>query len=113
MKFLSVITLFLLIPFFSNAEASCDPTLSDNMCITITRLDSNYISVSVSGGSGESPYYWLLNNQYTKTTTSRNTTYYYTQSSLRLEVSNENACGTGQNTVFFTGFISKGTECNY
>jgi len=75
------------------------------MSISIYSSSSNYIDVTINGGSGNSPYDWYVNNSFSRTTTGRTTTFYYTENSIRIEVRNQNTCGTGQVSAFFTGPI--------
>lgn len=101
--------------FSNNSIARIENYISSNsvclgkpepMTVSVYRPNNYSIDATVYGGSGETPYYWYLNNQYSHSTTLRTTSFSYTQSSVRIEVRNDNICGTGQNSGYFTGYIS-------
>ena len=75
------------------------------MSLSVYSSSSNYIDITVHDGSGETPYSWYINNAFYTTTTTRTLTKYYTPSSIRIEVRNDNVCGTGIHRAYFTGQI--------
>lgn len=75
------------------------------MSLSVYSSSSNYIDITVNNGSGETPYSWYINNAFYTTTTSRTLTLYYTASSIRIEVKNDNVCGTGEHSAYYTGQI--------
>ena len=78
---------------------------SSTTSLSVYSNGSSYIDVTVNGGSGNTPYYWYLNNSFAFTTTTRTASFYYTQNSVRLEVHNLNQCGQYLDQAFFTGPI--------
>ena len=78
---------------------------SSTTSLSVYSNGSSYIDVTVNGGSGNTPYYWYLNNSFAFTTTTRTASFYYTENSVRLEVHNLNQCGQYLDQAFFTGPI--------
>ncbi len=76
-----------------------------SMSLSVYSSSSSNIDITVNGGSGETPYSWYINNAFHSTTTSRTLGLYYTANSIRIEVRNDNVCGTGIHHAFFTGNI--------
>ncbi len=75
------------------------------MTVPIYNVNSNYIDITANGGSGETPYSWYINNSFYTNTTGRTLTKYYTESSIRVEVRNDNVCNTGTHSAYYTGQI--------
>jgi len=81
-----------------------------NMSVTVS-LVNNYLTITIHDGSGNTPYDLYFNNAYKLSTSSRTITFPYYQNSGRVEIRNQNSCGTGINYAFYTGYF--GGSYNY
>lgn len=74
------------------------------MSVTVS-LVNNYLTITIHNGSGKTPYDLYFNNVYKLSTNSRTITFAYYQNSGRVEIRNENSCGTGINYAYYTGYF--------
>ncbi len=83
-----------------------------NMNLSVS-LSDNYLTVTINDGSGNTPYQVYLNDVYKLSTYSRTVSFPYYQSSGRVEVRNQNSCGTGLNYAYYTGYFGGYSYYNY
>ena len=78
------------------------------LSVSVYRYEPNLIDISVSGGSGKTPYTVYLNETYRLTTNQNYFSLGYTHSGGRVEVRNQNFCGDGEDSAFYTGYFGGG-----